>query len=174
MVEAAPRAAHHHQMNRTDPSIVSHKQQFEPALVPQPTCAKRQKIEFSSEYKVPNQVTVSEQSVKLCDTDFVCRICLNKVLSKVVEKFRKEREFDSLICEKTLCIKDFLKQVQSADVCFLLNHVSQMIRDDGRSNKKEIDDLEIQVDILSSLLGHKLNDIKLLGMQVDIIKEDLR
>ena len=95
----------------------------------------------------------------------------NKILSEVVEKFRKEREFNSL-CEKTPCVKDFLKQVQSIDVRFLLNHMSQMIRDD--CNKKEIDDLEIQVDILSSLLGHKLNDIKLLEMQVDIIKEDLR
>ena len=73
-----PSSNRYKKQDQDQPSIVpSHKQQFEPTSVPQLMlpCAKRKK--FSSEYTVPNQVTVSEESVKLCETDFVCRICLN-------------------------------------------------------------------------------------------------
>ena len=52
--------------DQDQPSIVpSHKQQFEPTSAQQLMlpCAKRKK--FSSEYTVPSQLTVSEESVKL-------------------------------------------------------------------------------------------------------------
>ena len=194
------------------PSIVS---QFRPISVPQPILplAKRKKFNSELEYTVPNKVTVSEESVRLCNSDFFCRICLNllrdphiipcghsychscikdcntcpvckevphklvpnKLLDEVVEKFKRERELDSL-CENTPCAEDIIKQVQSSDldVRFLLNHVSQMIRDKDTSSRKLTEDLETQAAILSSLLEHKKNKIKLFEMQVDVIKEDLR
>ena len=99
----------------------------------------------------------------------------NKLLDEVVEKFKRERELDSL-CENTPCTEDIIKQVQSSDldVQFLLNHVSQMIRDKDTSSRKLTEDLETQAAILSSLLERKKNRIKLFEMQVDVIKEDLR
>ena len=118
--------------------------------------------------------------IKDCNTCPVCKevphkLVPNKLLGEVVEKFKRERELDSL-CENTPCTEDIIKQVESSDldVQFLLNHMSQMIRDKDTSSRKLTEDLETQAAILSSLLERKKNKIKLFEMQVDVIKEDLR
>ena len=61
-----------------------------------------------------------------------------------------------------------MEKIGSTNIRFLFNQLVQMMKD--RSNEKEISDMEAQAFILSRLLEHKLSDIKLLGMQVDIIK----
>ena len=108
----------------------------------------------------------------------ICRELLNQLipnrnLGEIVEKFKKQQVGQNQdIPMKPKEVLDQLQNINSIEVqTLLLNHLSQSIR--GRNKEKKVVNMEIQHSFLSSLLEQKINDVKLFGKQIDVLKEDL-
>lgn len=95
----------------------------------------------------------------------------NKALKDVVEKFQlqtQQARDDSNSVSVVKNILDHLGKIELNQA--FLDQLADLIM---KKNNRKIADMQSQYSFLSELLKRKVNDIKLLEMQVKIIKEDL-
>ena len=115
--------------------------------------------------------------IKDCSRCPICReiftqLIPNRNLGEVLDKFRKQQGREKDIPVKAKEILDQLQNIDSIEIqTLLLNHLSQSIK--VRSTEKKVINMEIQHSFLSNLLEQKINDMNLLGTQIDLLKEDL-
>ena len=116
--------------------------------------------------------------IKDCSKCPVCRERLdqlipNRNLGEVVEKFKKHQGGENQdIPVKAKEVLGQLENIDSIEVkTLLLNHLSQSIRE--RSKERKVANMEVQYSFLSNLLEQKINEMKVLDNQIDVIKDDL-